>query len=79
VILYLHGGVCPGRGYVLLATEDHFSMLASLQKDYNVAVAIALLNYSLAPKYPFPTQRCPGPGWIKSTFNITIIADDSGG
>jgi hypothetical protein len=39
------GGVCHGRGYVLLATEVHFSMLASLQKDYKGAVAIALLNY----------------------------------
>jgi hypothetical protein len=39
------GGVCSGGGYVLPASQDHFSMLASLQKECNGAVGIALLNY----------------------------------
>ncbi|KAI0249959.1 Alpha/Beta hydrolase protein [Lactifluus subvellereus] len=81
VLLYLHGG-----GYVFPARNDYFDMLASLQKEYDGAVGIAMLHYSLAPEYPFPTQLRQAFAAIEhlldkglSPSNIIIAGDSAGG
>jgi hypothetical protein len=37
--------VVSGGGYILPARDDYFDMLASLQKEYDGAVGIAMLRY----------------------------------
>ncbi|KAI0298898.1 Alpha/Beta hydrolase protein [Russula brevipes] len=81
VVLYFHGG-----GYVLPARKHHFDMLASLRKEYKGAVGIALLNYSLTPEFPFPTQLRQAIAAVqylldKGTLpsNIIVAGDSAGG
>jgi len=81
VILYFHGG-----GYVFPVTKGHLDMLESLQEKYKGAVGIALLNYSLAPACPFPTQLRQAVAAVQhlinkgvSPSNIVIAGDSAGG
>jgi len=81
VILYFHGG-----GYVFPATEDLLDMLESLQEKYKGTVGIAMLNYSLAPECPFPTQLRQAVAAVQhlinkgvSPSNIIIAGDSAGG
>lgn len=79
VLLYLHGG-----GFVLGLTSLHIEMVAYLARQMNVRAL--MVDYSLAPEYPFPA----GLGdcfrayrWLLRqgipAGNITIAGDSAGG
>ncbi|KAH7910560.1 Alpha/Beta hydrolase protein [Hygrophoropsis aurantiaca] len=55
IMLYVHGG-----GYVLPLTIEHLKLLTyfrdCIQRDTGVDMAIAVLEYTLAPQASYPTQ-----------------------
>jgi monoterpene epsilon-lactone hydrolase len=79
VLLYLHGG-----GFVLGLTVQHFHMVGYLAKK--MAVRSLMVDYRLAPEYPFPgaLDDCVATyHWLLkqgiAAHNIVLAGDSAGG
>jgi monoterpene epsilon-lactone hydrolase len=79
VLLYLHGG-----GFVLGVTHLHIQMVAYLAKK--MAVRALMVDYSLAPEYPYPAalDDCVAAyRWLLKqgipAQNIVLAGDSAGG
>ncbi|KAI0258601.1 Alpha/Beta hydrolase protein [Gloeopeniophorella convolvens] len=83
VLLYFHGG-----GFSIPAGQQYFEFVYKLKKDLTrigIDTGIAVLEYSLAPRAPFPTQLRQANAALKFLFQSgtppsgIIIAGDSAG
>jgi len=79
VLLYIHGG-----GFVMASTPEHLKMAANLAK--RMKIKALLIDYRLAPQYPFPAalEDCVTVyKWLLtqniSPNNIVIAGDSAGG